>query len=229
MTRLAGEKCQEGIPAEHDLDAVVRNFKPGGRGPVLLAGSKRGWWVVKDDCTDVMRALLKYDVAGAGVIIADPASVAALQVLPIGGRMTLAIGGKGSRLDPGPVSLDVELQVAQRWALRASEDMKSQMVVLGMIIEMGPAAVVRHRGLTILLTSKRLAPMDLGQWRSQGIDPEKLSMIGIKAAVGHRRAYDKIASASFTVATAGPCTSDLSRLPYKRLRRPVFPLDAMAD
>ena len=49
---------------------------------------------------------------------------------------------------------------------------------------MGQTAVVRHRGLTILLTSKRLAPMDLGQWRSQGIDPEKLSVIGVKAAVG---------------------------------------------
>ena len=41
-------------------------------------------------------------------------------------------------------------------------------------------------------------------------------MIGIKAAVGHRRAYDKIASASFTVSTRGPCTSDLARLPYQK-------------
>ena len=86
--------------------------------------------------------------------------------------------------------------------------------------------MVRHRGLTILLISVRLAPMDLGQWRSQGINPEDLSMIGIKAAVGHRRAYEKIASASFTVSTSGPCTSDLTRLPYRRLRRPVYPLDA---
>jgi len=30
------------------------------------------------------------------------------------------------------------------------------------------------------------------------------------------------------VSTAGPCTSDLARLPYKRLRRPVYPLDADA-
>jgi len=89
--------------------------------------------------------------------------------------------------------------------------------------------VVRHRGLTILLTSLRLAPMDLGQWRSQGINPEDLTMIGIKAAVGHRRAYDKIAAASYTVSTSGSCTSDLNRLPYQRLRRPVFPLDATMD
>jgi len=35
----------------------------------------------------------------------------------------------------------------------------------------------------------------------------------------------KIATASFTVRTRGPCTSDLNQLPYRRIRRPVFPLD----
>jgi microcystin degradation protein MlrC len=45
--------------------------------------------------------------------------------------------------------------------------------------------------------------------------------------VGHRVAWEPIASASFTVSTSGPCTSDITRLPYKNLRRPVFPLDAL--
>ena len=38
------------------------------------------------DCTDVMRAFLKHDIAGAGVIICDAAAVAFLQDVPIGGR-----------------------------------------------------------------------------------------------------------------------------------------------
>ena len=66
---------------------------------------------------------------------------------------------------------------------------------------------------------------DLAQLRSQGIIPENLSLIGVKAAVAHRRAYDRIAAASYTVTTPGPCTSDLTQLPYRRVRRPVFPLD----
>jgi microcystin degradation protein MlrC len=52
-------------------------------------------------------------------------------------------------------------------------------------------------------------------------------MIGVKAAVGHRVAYGKIMSEEFTVNTSGPCTSDITRLPYTRLRRPVFPLDQL--
>jgi microcystin degradation protein MlrC len=174
-----------------------------------------------------MRALLKYGVAGVGVVIADAEAVAALQSTPVGRRKTLAIGGKGSKLDLGPVTLEVEL-VSRSDGIFELEDRKSHMVGLGSTIHMGPTAVVQHRGLTILLTSVKIAPFDLGQWRSQGINPEDLSMIGIKAAVGHRAAYEKIAAASFTVSTRGPCTSDLKRLPYRRLRRPIFPLDSMA-
>ena len=226
LAALAWEMRQGGIPREYDLDEVLRDFAPSSKGPVLLVepadnigGGGPG------DCTDVMRALLKHHVQGAGVIITDPEAVKALAQVPIGGHAVLSIGGKGSRLDLGPVILEVEL-VSRSDGRFTLEDLKSQIVVLGKTIEMGPSAVVRHGGLTILLISRRVAPMDLGQWRSQGIDPEKLIAIGIKAAVGHRRAYDPIASASFTVSTRGPCTSDLTRLPYRRIRRPVFPLDS---
>jgi microcystin degradation protein MlrC len=228
LSQIAWRMRQEGIPQQYDLDQVVRDFKPGGKGPVLLVepadnigGGAPG------DGTDVMRALLKYDVQGAGVAIADPQSVAALAGLAIGDKTVLAIGGKTSKLDPGPVQLEVEL-VSRSDGVFELEDKNSHLVgSLGKIIHMGPSAVVRHRGLTILLTSKKLPPFDLGQWRSQGVNPEELSMIGIKAAVGHRVAYGRIASAEFTVNTSGPCTSDITRLPYTRLRRPVFPLDQL--
>src|SRR3984957_127654 len=108
LANIAWTMREGGIPRQHDLDQVVRDFKPDGKGPVLLVepadnigGGAPG------DGTDVMRALLKYDVQGAGVAIADPESVAALKDVPIGGKITLPIGGKGSPLDPGPVTLDV--------------------------------------------------------------------------------------------------------------------------
>jgi microcystin degradation protein MlrC len=230
LAGIAWQMREGGIPRQYDLDEVVRNFKPGAKGPVLLVepadnigGGAPG------DGTDVMRALLKYDIQGAGVVIADPESVAALQRITIGQKMTLPIGGKGSPLDPGPVTLEVEL-ISRSDGTFELEDKNSHLVgSLGKIIHMGPSAVVRHKGLTILLTSRKLAPFDLGQWRSQGINPEELSMIGVKAAVGHRVAYGRIASAEFTVNTSGPCTSDITRLPYTKLRRPVFPLDRMAE
>ena len=99
----------------------------------------------------------------------------------------------------------------------------------GLHIEMGPCATVRHIAaggvMWILLTSHKTPPFDLGQLRSQGIVPEELAIIGVKAAVAHRQAYDPIARASFAVATPGACASDLRTLPFRNVRRPVFPLD----
>ncbi|HEX4271208.1 MAG TPA: M81 family metallopeptidase [Rhizomicrobium sp.] len=231
LGKIAWDMREGGIPREHDLDEVVRNFKPGGKGPVLLVEPAENiGGGAPGDGTDVMRALLKYDIADAGVIIVDPQAVAALQSIPIGGRITLPIGGKGWALDPGPVTLEVEL-ISRSDGVFELEDKNSHIAGwLGTKLDvLGPTAVVRHRGLTIMLTSAKLPPFDLGQWRSQGIDPEKLSMIGVKAAVGHRSTYEPICSATYTVNVNGPCTSDLKRLPYKNLRRPVFPLDPMPD
>jgi len=142
--------------------------------------------------------------------------------------LTLSLGGRGSRLDAGPLVLPVEI-VSVRDGHFQLEDPHSHLASMcGTRFDMGRCAVVRHRGVTILLTSRRTPPFDLGQWRSQGITPEGLRVIGVKAAVAHRRAYDPIAEAHLTVDTPGPCSSNLARLPYRLLRRPIYPLDVVS-
>src|ERR1019366_1117974 len=155
LAKIAWDMREDGIPKEHDLDAVVRDFVPSDKGPVLLiepaeniGGGAPG------DGTDVMRTLLKYDVANAGVIMVDAEAVAALQSIPIGGRITLPIGGKGWGLDSGPVTLEVEL-LSRSDGVFELEDRNSHIAGwLGTRLDiLGPTAVVRHRGLTIMLTS----------------------------------------------------------------------------
>ena len=119
------------------------------------------------DCTEVLRALLRHDVQGAGVILADPVAIAALDGVPSGGVLRLALGGRGSRLDPGPVPLDVTL-LSRSDGRFTLEDRNSHLVgMMGVSIDMGPCVLVRHRGITILLTTRKTPPFDLGQWRSQ--------------------------------------------------------------
>jgi len=91
---------------------------------------------------------------------------------------------------------------------------------------MGPSATVECTGIQIVVTSNKTPPMDLGQLRSQEVVPEKLYMIGVKAAVAHKAAYDPIARHSFYVDTPGLCSSDLKAFTYRHVRRPVFPLDS---
>lgn len=169
------------------------------------------------DMTGLLRALVEARIENAAICLNDPESVSRLTRLDIGDRIELAIGGKGSRLDPGPLRLGVEL-VSRSDGRFSLEDRQSHLAsVSGDQFDMGPSAVVRHAGLTILLTSKKTPPFDLGQWRSQGIELTELDVIVVKAAVAHRRVYDPIAARMWWVDTPGPCTSRLERLPFVKL------------
>lgn len=179
------------------------------------------------DGTAVLRSFLEFRIENAAAILNDPESVERLAILSPGARRTLRLDGKGSRLDPGPLELEVEL-VSRSGGRFELEDPQSHLASMGgRQVDMGPCVVVRHGGVTILLTSRKTPPFELGQWRSQGIQPERLFAIGVKAAVAHRRAYDPIAKASFTVDIPGPCSSNLKRFPYRKVRRPIYPLDSI--
>ena len=118
-------------------------------------------------------------------------------------------------MDAGPVTLEVEL-VSSSDGRFELEDKKSHLASLyGDRFDMGRCAVVQAKGIRILLTTNRTPPFDLGQWRSQGIDPATLKFIVVKASVAHRRAYAPITSRSLVVDTPGPTSNDLSRFEYE--------------
>jgi microcystin degradation protein MlrC len=176
------------------------------------------------DLTIVLDALIRHTVQNAGVVIADAEAVAQTHALRPGESAQLTIGGKSGALGGRTLALTCAFVSRSDGKFRL-EDPHSHAAVNGLDEDMGPCAVVRHGGVTILLTSKPTAPFDLAQWRSQGIAPESLYVIGVKAAVAHRQAYSPIQKASYTLNTVGPCAPDLRQLPYKRVARPVYPLD----
>jgi len=227
LAAIAERLREDGVPREWSLDAAIDAAivrRPAGPALLVEPADNIGGGA-PGDCTSILRAFLARRLERAAVVIADPESVQALADAAPGARMRLRIGGKRSRLDPGPVETEIEF-VSRSDGRFTLEDRRSHLAAShGIFIEMGPCATVRADGTHILLTSKKTPPFDLGQLRSQGIVPEDMAFIGVKAAVAHRRAYERIAGASYWVATPGPCPSDLTTLPYRRIRRPVFPID----
>jgi microcystin degradation protein MlrC len=226
LTETAVDLRELGLPPEWDLDQAVAEIlrQPGGPYLVVEPADNIGGGAPGDG-TSVLRAFLRHDVENCAVAIADPAAVAALADARPGDIRRLSVGGKGSAIAEGPVEIEARF-VSSSDGRFALEDLNSHLAASqGAHFSMGPSAVVTTgRGVTVLLTSRKTPPFDLAQFRSQGIHPETLKAIGVKAAVAHRRAYDKIARGSYTVATVGPCTSKIASLPYTRLRRPVFPI-----
>jgi microcystin degradation protein MlrC len=234
LTEWAVAHREEGNVIESSLssvfDRIATESLPPGRnrpGPVVIAEpSDNIGGGAPGDGTGLLRALVERNITNAAVALCDPKAVRDLAGRLPGARKTLDLGGRGSPLSEGPLRLNVEL-VSTSDGRFTLEDPNSHLASMcGNAFDMGPCAVVRHEGITILLTTHKTPPFDLGQWRSQGIEPERLSVIGVKAAVAHRRVYDRIASAHFSVDTPGPCSSTLGAFPFQQVRRPIYPLDS---
>lgn len=170
------------------------------------------------DTTDLLRTFIDEQLDGAAVVINDPESVQQARQLGIGAAGSFRIGGKSRDSFTQPVYVDAIVQSLSDGLFQLEDPHSHLASMCGNQIDMGPCAVLRANGTLILLTTHKTPPFDLGQWRSQGIEPTTCRVIAVKAAVAHRRAYDPITRVTYTVTTNGPCSSDLSVFPYQRAR-----------
>lgn len=212
---------EKGYPHEDTLEVALEKADdlPPGEGPILLiepadniGGGTPG------DATGILGPLLDLGRKGVVAAIKDPESVLACQQAGLGNLVNLMIGAKTDAHHGKPVPFIGTVRHLSDGKFTL-ENKKSHMASMGgENINMGPSAVIENDQAIILLTSIKTAPMDLGHLHSQGVQPEDATYVIIKAAVSHKDAYDPIARASFYVDSEGLCTSNLKRLPYKKLR-----------
>ena len=140
----------------------------------------------------------------------------------IGTTLRLEIGGK---VDPnvqgGPLSL-----MGTVTAITDGTFAMEGPMTRGTRVDMGPSAVFSVGGVDIVIVSGRFQNYDKMYFKSMGIDPTKKKVLGLKSAHHFRAAYAPIASQVIVVDDGGGLTSrNYKELPYKHVRRPVFPLD----
>ncbi len=210
----------KGYPRDAALGDVLKavDALPAGTGPVLLVepadnigGGTPG------DATDLLGPLLAAGRSGIVATIADPEAVEHCREAGVGAPVNLSIGGKTDEHHGRPITFSGEVVNLTDGSFELELKTSHLASMVGTHAQMGPCAVVRNGQATILLSSRKMPPMDLGQMHSQGIRPEDAQFVVVKAAVSHRDAYGPIARASFNVDSAGLCTSNLTRLPYRKI------------
>jgi microcystin degradation protein MlrC len=87
------------------------------------------------------------------------------------------------------------------------------------------AVVETAEGHTVVLTSRRMAPMSLEQLRSLGIRPEEKELLIVKGVIAPQAAYREVAASIVLVDTPGPTANDPSAFRYRHRRRPMFPME----
>ena len=86
-------------------------------------------------------------------------------------------------------------------------------------------AVIDCGGIEVILTSRAVLVFEPNHFRSLGIEPTQRKILACKAELQHRPGMAAVAQTFIDVDTPWLATQILSRLPYTKIRRPVFPLD----
>ena len=95
----------------------------------------------------------------------------------------------------------------------------------GVQLDMGPAVVLDTGAVEIVLISRHVEPSDLNCFLALGIDPMQKRYLMLKSRIHWRAGLGKLARAVVDCAGIGVCTSDYGQLDFKKVRRPIYPLD----
>ena len=98
----------------------------------------------------------------------------------------------------------------------------------GIEVNTGPTAVFETGGMRIVVTSRHHEPWDAGILTNNGIDPASCSYILLKSRIHYRAGFLPLQpdlAVHFTLDGEGVTTSDNDILTYRKLRRPIYPLD----
>lgn len=171
------------------------------------------------DSTFVLRALLARGVRDAALgMIWDPQAVAIAAAAGVGARLPLRIGGKVGPMSGDPLDLDVEVLACRSDAAQAG-------LVPGSHDPLGAAVALRVQGVDIVLNSIRQQVFSPDCFTELGIDLKAKRLVVVKSTQHFRAGFDPLVVKAVYADTPGSLRMNLGELPYRHLRRQMWPVD----
>ena len=186
---------------------------PTASGPVVVAdGADSPSAGAHGDGTQLLAHILSTgDDIRALMLVTDTTAVDAAHQAGIGATVELQLGGHTTDFfAPLPVTATVT-------------DLHTP--APGQPAELGRAAVLSIANSTVVATQFKADGRKLDSYRRFGIEPTDYQLVQAKSAGGYRAEYEPIAAAVHDIDTTGPCDSNLPRLPFTRITRPLWPFD----
>jgi len=208
-----------GVASWEEAAAALRAIQ---HGPLVLVDiGDNPWTGGTGDSAELLRFLLHEGARDAALaLIADPESVARCIAAGVGSIVDLRLGGKIDRLHgaPLPVRGYVRMLSDGRYVNRGP-------MHAGVPVDLGRTAVVACDSVAVLVTERAETPIDINIFRTHGIEPTNLRVIALKGKGHFRAAFEPIAERVVLVEGPGISGADLSRLDFRHVRRPIWPLD----
>lgn len=227
--RLADELARVAWTHRHEFihtappvpEAVARAVAAEG-GPIVLADmADNTGGGAAGDTTAILRELLRVGARSAVVAcLWDPGAVAACVAAGVGARLTLEVGGKVDARHGAPLRVTGTVRT-----LSDGRFVHKGPMMRGLPGRLGTTAVLDVDGVAVILISYRWQTLDPEMLRCVGIDPLAEKIVVVKSTIHYRAAFEPIAKEIIEVDAPGLSSSNLARFDFRRVRRPIFPLD----
>lgn len=174
------------------------------------------------DSTELLQAMLDAGIGDAcfGPMV-DPEAARDLHRRKIGETVSIRIGGKTDPAFGGPpiAATGTLISLHDGWYTGDGP------MVGGLRLCFGPTAVLKIGGISVLIVSVPTQMLDLQQFSAFGIDPRQHRVVALKSQQHFRAAFGPIAGRIIVCDGSGLTTTAVERFPYRKVPRPIFPLD----
>ena len=211
------------VSARVDVQEAVRQAVAAEKGLIILSDTGDSvYGGAPGDSTIILRELLRQNVPSIALVpVVDAAAVEAAIAADLGANITLDLGGKSDNVFSQPVrvtgrvaafSLGVTVELPERGAC-----------------EIGRAALLEVGQIRIMLLSQRTFAINHPVlYTHLGLEIANAKMVVVKTA-SNFQFFSRWRSDLIRVDSAGMTQSDLTAFDWKRIPRPMYPLDAITD
>jgi len=173
------------------------------------------------DGTYLLRAMVEAGLERACIAtIADPQTVKKAHQAGVGSTIEVSIGGKTDRHHGSAVKVKAYVKTLTDGQFVISSPMGA-----GRARSLGLSARLQVGGLDIIVSSIKGQLLDEQFFLLHGIDVNAYKIVALKSSQHFRAGFEPIAAKIISVDSPGIATMDLASFDYKRLERPIYPLD----
>lgn len=200
-----------------------------GHGPVLLLDhSDNVMSGGSCDTMDVLAAALEAGLTGiAAGPFCDPQAVAQLWAAPDGAHVEVDLGNRFPFH-----AQDVRQPLLVAGTVLAHSDGRftvSGPIYTGTQADMGRTVLLDIGAAQLVITEKRMEPYDIGVFRCVGLEPSAQRFLLLKSRMYCRPVFGPLSRGLVECDSdkGGPTSSNYAFFDFRRLRRPLYPLDDM--
>lgn len=200
-------------------DDAIEQLRQLPAGPVVIADSADNpGGGAPSDGTQLLQRLIDADVHDIAMgLIWDPTAVAFCVAAGEGATLSLRVGGKACRFSGRPLDLEVEVT-------RICRDL--EIPFGGGTWPLAVAVAIRAGDLDLVLSSERVQCFHQVVFTGLGIDLTRKRAVIVKSGHHFFTSFSELTSQILYVDQQGVLTDDYASLPYKKVQRPIWPLDA---